>query len=208
MKRPALSNQTRRLSAALLLLGATTTRCGCGDNTEPFDAPVDPNPPDPSAPVGGCSDGNRYRAPSSVRVTECDGTDNAGNPTMFPPGQELQIRPAMIRKCDDGRNFTTAEQFQIYWTVCNVSDNNASTLLPYQLAIDTVQNGTVMPLRTLNFTQPNLTRCDCDTISVVFNSSDPDLNKKLPVGTFQFRLAGGPPSYPGAALEQVTITNP
>jgi hypothetical protein len=206
MNRASLSGVARPLSITLLFLGGITTRCGCGDDIQPADMPTDAvSNPDPIGQVPGCADPLRDRAPTSVNTEECDGSDSAGNPTVFQPGQELQVRPAILHKCTDQASYTVAQSFQLYWTICNVSDNNASTLLPYQLVIDLVHNGTIAPFRTLDFTQPNLARCACQTVSVVFNSSDPDPTKKLSAGVYQFRLTNGP-NYDGVAIEQATVT--
>src|SRR5688500_18375215 len=163
----------------------------CGDDVS-ADVP-DPTVPTPSTtPVPGCPDPLHSRTADSLMRQECDGTDSAGNPTMFPVGAELTVRNNLLRKCpDDGQPFATNAPFQLFWTICNISDNNPALLLPYQLDIFTVSGMTETLLRSLDLEQPNIDACDCVNEIVVFNSQfDPDPEKKLNPGTFRFRLSG------------------
>jgi hypothetical protein len=185
-----------RSRAARWLCAATWVCFGlqavaCGDDVT-ADVP-DPTVPSPSTtPVPGCPDPQFSQSADNLMRQECDGTDSMGNPTMFPPGAELTVRNNLLRKCpDDGQPRAANTPFQLFWTICNISDNAPTVLLPYKLDIFTVTGMTETLLRSIDFGQPPLDACECTNAIVVFNSQfDPNLEKKLGSGTFRFKLSG------------------
>ena len=206
MQSATKSRATGSLSLAAILIGGLFTNCEFCPDPEPTGAPMPDTPAaGTSHPVPGCADDARFRSFDTLNMPEeCDGTDSEGNPVTFGPGEEIEARLPILRKCpDENRAFAANELFQVYWTLCNVSDNLPATLLDYQLSITTIQGGAETPFRTLGFTQPNLARCDCTDQIVAFNSTtDPDPLKQLPPGTYRFRLTG---IYEGVVFEQAVV---
>lgn len=212
MENLAISRVSGALSLLVVLFGGVAINCDICPDPHPTDAPHPDTPaPGTSHPVTGCSDADRYRSFTSLHMPdECDGTDSAGNPVTFGPGEELEIKPKILRKCpDENRSFAANEPFQVYWTICNVSDNvpNPASLQSYQLEIRRSQGGTETLDHAINLTQPaNLDACGCVDQIVTFNSSDPDPAKHL-VGSntfsYVFRLTG---LYSSTTKEQALVS--
>src|SRR5688500_8075069 len=200
------SRVTGSVCLAIIIFGGMVQCDACPD-PQPNAAPEPDDPgPGTTAPTAICGDEIRFRAPVSLHAPEeCDGTDTAGNPVMFPPGGELAARPPTLRRCPYGRAFAANEQFHIYWTICNTSDRRPATRLPYELTVPAP--GSTTPLRALNFTQPDLERCQCHTEIAIFNSPDPDPNRQLAPGSYVLRLTGNyaPGAFSPVNFEQIVI---
>jgi hypothetical protein len=96
-----------------------------------------------------------------------------------------------------------SEAFQVYWTVCNTAANPPPSVIPYELTIASVQDGTETPIRRLSFAPPALVACDCTTEVVLFNSpTSADPSRQLAAGTYRFRLSE---PYANATMEQIVV---
>lgn len=190
------------LSLGAILLGGVTTNCEFCPDPDPTAAPRPKVPAiGDTDPVAGCPDPNRFRAYAALRPEQCDGTDATGNPEMFPVGGELEIVPKIMRKCPDPGPFPVSQSFQVYWTICNVSDNRPQTLLNYELRAFTRSNGVETQVRNFPFSQPVLEPCQCVDVAIAFNTGVAE--RHLDPADYVFRLTE---IYSGTAFEQATVT--
>lgn len=197
MSRP---NKTRAKNVIVLLgilFGGVMTNC---DSCADVDVTGSHRPAIPadgtSEPVPGCDPPQRYLAYDTLRSPEqCDGA-NAG-------GQELKANPHHLALCPDAHSFAANDEFRLYWTICNTAASVPPTVLPYELKVSRVSAGEEVELRSFPLSQPSLAACDCSTQVVVFNSpSDPEVQRKLGVGSYRFRLTG---PYTSIAYEQADV---